>query len=123
MKRILLLEDDFTLLRLYSDILEEADYYVKPATTLQAVQNIANLQNIDLCISDLNVGLVSGEIVLNTLAQLQRQCYFPVLAISGYMYKYQRICDILNFHTLEKPFKPGVLLEMVQKLINEKSKV
>src|SRR5688572_26851797 len=111
MTRIILLEDDFSQLRLYSDILEEAGYVVKAATTLQAVQNISNLHSIDLCISDLNVGLVSGDIVLNSLAQLQRQRFFPILAISGQMYQYQRLCDILNIRSLEKPFRPTVLIE------------
>src|SRR5688500_3914347 len=104
MKRIILLEDDLTQLRLYADILEDGGYSVKAASTLQAVQNIANIHTVDLCISDLNVGLVSGEIVLNTIAQLQRQRYFPVLAISGQIYKYQRLCEILNIQYLEKPF-------------------
>lgn len=117
MKRVLLLEDDVALLRLYTKVLQNAGYTVIAASTLQAVQTLPNIQNFDLCISDVHVGFVSGETLIGTLNQFQRKYQFPVLVISGNIEKYQTLCDSLGLATLPKPFTNAALLSAVEHLM------
>lgn len=117
MNRIILLEDDISLLRLYSDVLESAGYDVIAATTLQAMQNMTNMHTFDLCISDLNVGLASGELMLHTLSQIQRKHGFPVLVISGVAERYRNLCQFLDIRYLQKPFRNRMLIETVGQIL------
>jgi DNA-binding NtrC family response regulator len=119
LENILLLEDDPSLLKLYTYGLRYAGYNVTGTTSLQELQALPDLDTYDLCISDLNVGQNSGEQMLRILAQLHQQHRFPVLVISGSIERYASLCAELGLNTLQKPFINSILIETVQKITEE----
>ncbi|MGB1288795.1 MAG: response regulator, partial [Aggregatilineales bacterium] len=82
-RRILLLEDDFILVQLYSTVLKSAGYDVTATTTFHAASDLLHRTSFDLCISDINVGLVDGFHVLNEMDTMRRKYGMEVLMISG----------------------------------------
>jgi DNA-binding NtrC family response regulator len=106
-------------LMLYSEVLKNAGYHVIAASTIQAMQNMTLIHTFDLCISDLNVGLSSGEMMLHTLAQLQRKHGFALLVISGVAERYANLADFFQMRRLQKPFRNRVLIETVTEILNQ----
>src|SRR5690349_1281181 len=79
MAEIVVLEDDFTLLDLYRDVLERDGHKVYASTTVQAVQEFFSQNKADLCISDLRVGLLDGNRTIQALKQIVSRYNIPMI--------------------------------------------
>lgn len=117
MPRILLIEDDAALLRMYTKWLQSTGAIVIGVSTLQAVQTMPNMNKFDLCISDIQVGIIKGEVMLHQIDQLRYKHGLPVLVISSEIERYKGVCALLSLPTLAKPFNVDQLLENTFQLI------
>ena len=120
-RRILLLEDDYILLQLYSTVLKSAGYEVTATTTFKAASDLLHRTSFDLCVSDINVGLVDGFHVLNEMDALRRKYGTEILMISGSITVYRNTCEKLKLRYLEKPFTNAELMRQVDVLLKEKA--
>src|SRR5689334_8232573 len=89
MAEIVVLEDDFTLLDLYKDVLERDGHKVYASTTVQAVQEFFAQSRADLCISDLRVGLLDGPRTIQALKRIVNRYNVPMILISAQMMVYE----------------------------------
>ncbi|MGJ3237330.1 MAG: response regulator [Anaerolineae bacterium] len=120
MSTIVVLEDDYTLLDLYKDVLEIAHHTVYPATTVQAVEEYFDQNTADLIIADLRVGATSAEATIHAIKQIHTRYNVPVVLISAQMMVYEEMChDAGLTNTLTKPFPNGVLIQIAEKVIAE----
>lgn len=120
MAEIVVLEDDFTLLDLYRDVLERDGHKVYASTTVQAVQEFFSQNQADLCISDLRVGLMDGNRTIQALKQIVSRYNIPMILISAQMMVYEKTCREAGFeYLLTKPFANSVLLQTVTKVLEE----
>lgn len=122
MPKIIVLEDDYTLLDLYRDVLERAGHTVYPASTLQEMQEFFDKNTCDLVLADLRVGITSAEETVQTLKQIQEKHGTSVVLISAQMMVYEDMCREAGFtHLLTKPFPNGVLVQIAEKVIGDGS--
>ena len=120
MAKIVVLEDDYTLLDLYRDVLERADHDVYPASTLQAIQDYFDNNTADAIIADLRLGASTAEETIHTLKQIKNKHNVPVVLISAQMMIYEDMCRDAGFeHLLTKPFPNGVLIQIAEKVIDD----
>lgn len=120
MAEIVVLEDDYTLLDLYKDVLERDGHKVYASTTVQAVQDFFTQSHADLCVSDLRVGLMDGHRTIQVLKRLNDRYNVPMILISAQMMVYEKECREAGFeYLLTKPFPNGVLIQMVAKVLEE----
>jgi CheY-like chemotaxis protein len=120
MAEIVVLEDDYTLLDLYKDVLERDGHKVYASTTVQAVQEFFTQSHADLCVSDLRVGLMDGHRTIQVLKRLNAHYNVPMILISAQMMVYEKECREAGFeYLLTKPFPNGVLIQMVAKVLEE----
>lgn len=120
MRKIVILEDDYALLDLYSDVLDDAGYSTYPATTIEAIELFFEENKADLIIADLRLGAVDPETTIQVLKTIRQEQNIPVLLISAKMTFYEDICREAGFtHRLQKPFLNSVLIQQAQDLIQD----
>jgi CheY-like chemotaxis protein len=120
MAEIVVLEDDFTLLDLYKDVLEREGHKIYASTTVQAVQEFFGQSHADLCISDLRVGLLDGHRTIQALKKIVSRYNIPMILISAQMMVYEKECREAGFkYLLTKPFPNSVLVQLVAKVLEE----
>lgn len=111
MPRILLVEDDPTLLALLRRYLERREYEIAASLSAEEALEIFDIERDALVIADLTLPGMSGE---ELLIQLRKKK--PGLAgilTSGYPYKPQ----IAEVRFLQKPFLPQALVTEIEKLL------
>jgi len=122
MSKIVVLEDDYTLLDLYRDVMERAGHTIYPASTVQAVQEYFDENMADLVIADLRIGVTSADETVRILKQIHAKHSTPMILISAQMMLYEDMCRRAGFdHLLTKPFPNGVLIQLAEKVIEENS--
>ncbi len=108
MKKILLVEDDEMLQKLFKTVLEKEGYLVDITDNVIGAANMSCLKSYDLYLVDLGLkGGVSGSKLIDTDLR-------PMVIVTAY--------EVRNLETvgyLRKPFKNGSLVETVKKYINE----
>ena len=119
MPHLLLIEDDYQLLRLYTKMLEAGGCTLVSTTTVQAAREMLRRseQPFDACVSDAQVGLIDPSLLLRDLSQIRGKYDVPVLVISAHLEKYQRLCDELRLLSLAKPFQKNELLAALAQAI------
>lgn len=117
MKRILILENDESLLKLYTLGLKYAGYQVTGVSSMEQLQSTLRQGSYDLLISDLHVGQVTSEFVVHALAQIRRDMRLPVLVVTGNATPHLPHLHHLEIPYLQKPFVNSVLVETVAALI------
>jgi len=119
--RIVLIDDDELTRETLQEVLESAGYEVDAAPEGGAGLARCKEQSPDLVITDL---IMPGKEGMETIVELRRDFpAVPIIAISGG----SRIGPGSYLHTavklgassgLEKPFSPGMLLDVVQTTLN-----
>ncbi len=122
--RILVIDDDSTILEMISRMLKKEGYEVLMATNgKEGMQIFKTTPEIDLVITDLVMPEKEG---IETIAELKRDFpHIKILAISGGSIVKTKTYLSIAKHigadlTLSKPFVTQELLKSVQKLLEEK---
>lgn len=118
MADIVVLEDDFTLLDLYRDVLQREGHTIYATTNVQAVDEFFHQHTADLCISDLRVGLMDARHTIETMKRIRQRYQVPMILISAQMMLYKDQCLEAGFtYLLTKPFPNSKLVEMVNQVM------
>jgi CheY-like chemotaxis protein len=119
-RTVLLVEDEESVRRLFSVVLESAGYQVlQAAEPRQAIESARGLQgSLDLLITDLNMPDMDGRAVAAEIVAMQPAC--KVLFISGYAADSPELGGDTNFGAfLQKPFTPRTLIARVCELLQQ----
>jgi CheY-like chemotaxis protein len=120
MAEIVVLEDDFTLLDLYRDVLEREGHTVYATTSVQAVDEFFHQQRAELCISDLRVGSLDAKHTIQTMKRISQRHHVPMILISAQMLLHENECREAGFeYLLTKPFPNSKLIELVDTVLEE----
>jgi PAS domain S-box-containing protein len=115
--RILLVEDEGSLRDLIAEYVREKGYTVLEAANAQEAMAQADVQTIDLLITDIVMPGESGERLASSL--LERQPDVAVIFVSGYA-EHAALEEALkrpNVVFLQKPFRFGELLNKIQQVL------
>ena len=120
MADIVVLEDDFTLLDLYRDVLQQQGHRVYATTSVQSVDEFFHQHTADLCVSDLRVGLLDAKHTIQTMKRISNRYRVPVILMSAQMMLHEAECREAGFnYLLTKPFPNSKLVEMVNQVIED----
>ena len=122
MKRILIVDDESSILLFLRTILERQGYKVVEALNGEEGMRLFRESRFDLVIIDMIMPVKDG---LQTLTELMEKTPdLPVIAISGGgtipKERYLTIASYLgNVRTISKPFSPGIITETVHELLGD----
>jgi CheY-like chemotaxis protein len=115
-RRVLILEDNEDLRRLYSRVLAKSAYKIYPAASLEEARTLLGQGHFDVFLCDINLGQERGtDLLREQLEALARQGT-QVIVVSGEA-RYRPFCEEIgvDFY-LEKPVAVGELLTLVRRL-------
>jgi DNA-binding response OmpR family regulator len=114
--RILVMEDNTDLLRLYGKALSRASYQVYPVTTIQEAQHLLTQCHFDLFLCDIHMGDGLGTNLLRRHMDWLRGQGTQIVVASAQS-QYRPMCEEMgvDFY-LEKPIALETLLTMVKRL-------
>lgn len=117
-KRILIIDDDQTILALLKDLLQDAAYNVETTGPAHAIDMALN-HPPDLILLDMMMPVVSGIEISQTLRADSRTSYVPIVAISAAatIEEMARRADVDA--VLKKPFDFQKVLSTIEQLIGE----
>lgn len=112
MARILLVEDDTPLLRLYEGALAEQHEVVSVESTRDAIRAL-DQRDFDVMVLDLNLPDAPGTVILQHLSTHAELSDIQVVVMTGFnYYKNQQLQDAVK-HVLSKPVTSSMLLRTV----------
>jgi len=117
---IMVVEDDPDLREALVDTLQLARFEVLEAESAEkALELLPNLQRLDLIVSDVNMGALSGHDLLQKVKQ--QYAHVPVLLITAYASISESVEAMRNgaVDYLVKPFEPKLLLETVRRFVGD----
>lgn len=115
-RRILIIEDNHDLRRLYSKALRSAGYDVHSAGTMQVARDILSRIRFDLLLCDVHMGEGRGTDLLRDYSDLLFTNGAQVVMVSGHA-RYRDICAEMGADFfLEKPVAIGTLVTLVDRL-------
>lgn len=114
---ILLADDDATLRTLASRTLSQAGYHVSLASDGADALMMIGREHFDLIVSDIDMPNFDGFQLLQILNEKNIQ--IPVVFMTGYQEPEfrKKSAELGAVYFLQKPFKPGILLEAVETLL------
>lgn len=109
-KQILLVEDNYSLRRLYSKALDRAGFNVYDAASLDIAYDALETQSFDLIVCDIQMGNdLSFDIIPLCIEQ-----QIPVVAMSS-EYQYRQHCEDLGVDLfIQKPIPMKQFVEAIQ---------
>lgn len=115
---ILVVDDDKDIAELVRSFLRE--YNVSTAYNLEMAQNIVHSEDVDLIISDVNLGGASGIDLLREMQKVAPQT--PVVLISGYDKEMMPVTALAEkaFSFVEKPFDESDIVSAVNLALRTK---
>jgi CheY-like chemotaxis protein/anti-sigma regulatory factor (Ser/Thr protein kinase) len=115
---ILIVEDDPTLLRVYSLFLRER-YTLFLATSIEEAISITSTQVIDLILSDYHIGEEVGTNLFKELERDPERLPVPVIMMTGdrHLDKQQQLASFGIERFLQKPLSPTVLRAEVERTL------
>lgn len=117
--RILILEDDDGLRRIYQKALGKADtYHVDLAATLDEARNLLDSGDYDILISDMRIGRDRATDLLKEYKARFETSGIKVVMCSAFG-QYRHLPDDVD-HFLEKPISLDVLVSLVSELAKER---
>ncbi len=117
-RHLLVVDDEPPVLRLLTRVLERSAYRVSAAPTGEAALELAHGHEFDAAIIDLTLPGIDGGELARSLRQ--RQPALPVLITSGHdSAKARATVNLDDAEFLQKPFTPGVLLEVIDRVLSE----
>jgi DNA-binding response OmpR family regulator len=115
-RRVLVIEDDAHLSRLYAKALRSAGYEVYPAETIQEARNLLDDTRFDVLLCDIRVGQDNGTDLLREYSGTLATSGTQVIMVSGQA-QYRAMCEEMGADFfLEKPVAIGTLVALVSRL-------
>ena len=111
--RILVVEDNYSLLELVCQILVEQNYRVTRAKSGETAIEELKKQDFDLVITDLNMGEVNGIEVLRKTKELNPETMVIIMTSNQYMKSYGEALELDACDYLIKPFELSDFLNRV----------
>ena len=122
MAKILLVEDDTPLLRLYEGALLEQHEVVAVESTKTAIRALEDYHP-DVMVLDLNLPDAPGTVILQHLDANPQFADVQVVVMTGFAYyKNQNLPDAVK-HVLSKPVTSSMLLRTVNMVVGSKTSV
>ena len=120
MTSILLLEDNYKLLRLYTKFLTSYGYDVEPIMAVETALDVFSHGKFDLIISDLRVGSYSISRLIKRLKKINVKSNIPILVISAHIEVYEKECHEVGIdELLAKPFGREDLIVKVEQILSQ----
>ena len=122
-KKILVVEDQENLLRLFNILLSSHGYDVCEDNDGEAALNAIEIDRPDLVLLDINLPGINGFEVCERIKSQENTHEIPVVAITARVAKADllRLDEVGADWYIPKPFKSVVLIETVQRFLkNEK---
>jgi len=123
-KKILIVDDETSILKVLSHIFKKHGYYTKTANTIQKATDLLEAQKFDLVITDIK--LANDESGLEVLS-LSKKMYpnTPVVIITGYATIKLTIEALKKnaFDLVTKPFKMDQLLEVIENALKHEQTI
>lgn len=118
--RILIMEDDAGLRRIYSKALKKSYFEVHEAPTVQVARQLLESHEYDIFICDIHMGRERGTDLLTEYGDHLDQAGTQVVMCSAYG-QYRTLTEEMGADFfLEKPISLGTLLTLVNRVINAK---
>jgi DNA-binding NtrC family response regulator len=119
-KRILIMEDDLGLRRIYTKALKKSHYKVDEAPTLQMARELLSENEYDIFICDIHMGRERGTDLLAEYSEKLNEANTQVVMCSAYgQYRYMTE-EMGADYFLEKPISLGTLLTLINRLMDHK---
>lgn len=116
-KRILILEDDFGLRRIYTKALKKSHYEVDEAPSLEAARELLATTTYDIFICDIHMGRQRGTDLLAEFSDKLDEANTQVVMCSAYG-QYRYLTEEMGAdYFLEKPISLGTLLTLINRLV------
>ena len=115
MKKVLLIEDDPTMLSLLETLLEIEGFEVKIVNDYSSILEHVESESPDLVLMDVHLKEIDGLEVLASLKKDQNLEKIKVIMASGLDYKNQSIQTGAN-DFIQKPFMPDELVSKIKRL-------
>ncbi len=120
--RILIMEDNLDLLRLFSKALQNAGYDVNTASTLEEARTRLLQSRFDLLLCDIHIGERRGTDLLCEQMESLRAQGTEVVVVSVDTH-YRPLCQDLGIDFyLEKPVSVRQLVQLIERLIPHRSR-
>ncbi len=115
-RRILVMEDNADLRRLYSKIFKNIGYQVYPAATLEEARSLLAMGHMDVFLCDIHMGREKGTDLLREQTTALEKNGTKIIVVSGQA-QYRPLCEEMgvDFY-LEKPVGLETLVTIVQRL-------
>ena len=117
--RIVVADDELHILYVVAVKLREAGYTVLTARDGEELFELVQLERPDLLIADFQMPYLSGLEVCQRLRQIPATAHIPavILSASGYALEKQRLESVGIMACLQKPFRTGELLVVVESVL------
>jgi DNA-binding response OmpR family regulator len=117
-KRILIMEDDLGLRRIYTKALKKSHYKVDEAPSLHAARELLNKNQYDIFICDIHMGRERGTDLLSEFSEKLNEANTQVVMCSAYG-QYRYLTEEMGAdYFLEKPISLGTLLTLINRLMD-----
>lgn len=120
-KHILVLEDNMSLLHLYSRTFTTAGYEVKTAQSVEEARSLLEKYQFDIFLSDVRIGSAFSTDLLREWVDALREKGTRVVVMSAYE-NYRKFSQEIGVETfIDKPVTPRNLLAMLENSVDENS--
>lgn len=115
--KVLVMDDDPNLLRIYRKALRKENYDVEVAITTQLAQELIENNKFDIFVCDIQVGKERGTDLLEKMKQKLHEDQTQTILCSAYgQYRYMSENVGADFF-LEKPISLGTLMTLIERLV------
>jgi DNA-binding NtrC family response regulator len=120
-KRILIMEDDLGLRRIYTKALKKSHYQVDEAPTIQMARELLKNNEYDIFICDIHMGRERGTDLLAEFSEKLDETNTQVVMCSAYG-QYRYLTEEMGAdYFLEKPISLGTLLTLINRLMDHQT--
>ena len=109
-KKILVIDDDLSLLEALEDFLRIEGFEVRSSPHHQSIENINKDFRPDLIILDINLGDSDGRTICDQLKNSDSTAHIPILLLTGLSYEDISEIECLADGIIGKPFESSHLL-------------
>lgn len=121
MSRILIIEDEPSIVMVLSEFLSDEGYTIDKAYDgMSGMNKFKEKELPDLVVVDLNMPVVSGRKVIEIMRSDEKLKSIPVIIMTGNVFNAVDFPDEKDYQdVLEKPFDLSILLQKIHKILDK----